>query len=143
MWRAPQLPNTATPSRISLERPAADAARNVILRVEAPMQYRIRQFRRPTTMLRVLVATLTSLALTTACDEQDRLPTSPPRAVPSAPQPAILGATVAGVPFTVAAINDAGQVVGTQQSGGTSRAMLRNPDGVAQDLGTLGGASSW
>ncbi len=107
------------------------------------MQYRIRQSRRPAAVLRVLVVSLTSLALATACDEQDRLPTGPPKAIPGAPQPAILGASVAGVPFSVAAINDAGQVVGTQQSGGTSRAMLSNPSGGAEDLGTLGGASSW
>ena len=107
------------------------------------MQCRVRQFRRPTAMLRVLVVSLTSLALAVACDEQDRLPTSPPKAIPIAPQPAILGANVADVPFSVAAINDAGQVVGTQQSGGTSRAMLRNPEGGASDLGTLGGESSW
>jgi probable HAF family extracellular repeat protein len=108
------------------------------------MQYRDRQLRRPTAMLHVLlVVSLTSLALTVACDEQDRLPTSPPKAMPVAPQPAILGATVAGVPFSVAAINDAGQVVGTQQSGGTSRALLWTAGGGVQDLGTLGGASSW
>ena len=93
--------------------------------------------------LRAFLLTLTTLALTAACADEDILATRPSIAAPTAPLAAILGATTTGVPFVVAAINDLGQVAGTQQSGGTSRAVLWAPGSGTQDLGTLGGTSSW
>src|SRR4051812_48572986 len=93
--------------------------------------------------LRALLVTLTTLALTWACTDEGVLATRPSITAPTAPHAAILGATVTGVPMDVAAINESGQVAGTQQAGGISRAVLLTPGSGIQDLGTLGGASSW
>jgi probable HAF family extracellular repeat protein len=102
----------------------------------------IRQSRQARSASRALAVALLALTLVPGCDRDDPLPTGP-RTTPTAPGAAILGATVSGAPFEVAAINESGQVVGTSTSGPTPRAMLLVPGGVAQDLGTLGGTSSW
>jgi probable HAF family extracellular repeat protein len=68
-------------------------------------------------------------------------------AAPSAPLVSIAGANVTGLSFEGVAINDAGQVAGTQNPTqnpelGPSRAMLYTPGAGVQDLGTLGGTMS-
>ena len=80
---------------------------------------------------------LAALSLLTACTRDPPLPTHP-RESASRPLAAIVGASVANLAFTAVAINDAGQVAGTQQS----RATLYTPGQGVQDLGTLGGTSS-
>jgi probable HAF family extracellular repeat protein len=94
------------------------------------------------------VVLLAVLSLTTACREDDPLPTGPRVSRPSGPLVSIAGASVTGLPFVGVAINDAGQVAGTQNPGvpPTSdpqpRAMLYTPGVGVQDLGTLGGTRS-
>jgi probable HAF family extracellular repeat protein len=91
---------------------------------------------------------LAVLGLTTACREDDPLPTGPRLATPSGPLVAIEGADVTRLPFVGVAINDAGQVAGTQNPGERPegspppRAMLYTPGVGVQDLGTLGGTRS-
>jgi probable HAF family extracellular repeat protein len=69
-------------------------------------------------------------------------------APPSGPLVAIEGANVTDLPFVGVAINDAGQVAGTQNPGvhpadqPPARAMLYTPGVGVQDLGTLGGTRS-
>ncbi len=94
------------------------------------------------------VVLLAVLGLTTACREDDPLPTGPRVSRPSSPLVSIAGASVAGLPFVGVAINDAGQVAGTQNPGQgpagapPPRAMLYTPGVGVQDLGTLGGTRS-
>jgi probable HAF family extracellular repeat protein len=91
---------------------------------------------------------LAVLGLTTACREDDPLPTGLRVAMPSGPLVAIEGANVTSLPFVGVAINDAGQVAGTQNPGERPegspppRAMLYTPGAGVQDLGTLGGTRS-
>ena len=90
---------------------------------------------------------LAALGLTTACRQDDALPTGPRVAPPSGPLVAIEGANVTDLPFAGVAINDAGQVAGTQNPGEGAgepppRAMLYTPGVGVQDLGTLGGTKS-
>jgi probable HAF family extracellular repeat protein len=100
------------------------------------------QSRQPGAGSRAAAVALLALTLVAACSSDDPLPTGP-RTTPTAPVAAIVGATVTGVPFDVAAINESGQVVGTSMAGGVPRAMLWSLSEAAQDLGTLGGTSSW
>ncbi|HEX5075458.1 MAG TPA: PKD domain-containing protein [Gemmatimonadaceae bacterium] len=93
------------------------------------------------------VVLLAALGLTTACRGDDPLPTGPRVATPSGPLVAIVGANVTSLPFVGFAINDAGQVAGTQNPGEGAgqpppRAMLYTPGVGVQDLGTLGGTKS-
>ena len=94
------------------------------------------------------VVLLAVLGLTTACREDDPLPTGPRVSRPSGPLVSIAGASVTGLPFVGVAINDAGQVAGTQNPGvhpldqPPARAMLYTPGVGVQDLGTLGGTRS-
>ena len=108
------------------------------------MRYIIQRGRWPATAWR-LVAPLAVLALTTACRYDDPPPTAP-RVTPSTPLASIAGATVTGLPFDGVAINDAGQVAGTQNptnpQSGQTRAMLYTPGVGVQNLGTLGGTIS-
>jgi probable HAF family extracellular repeat protein len=89
---------------------------------------------------------LAVLGLTIACRRDDPPPTAPRAVAPSGPLVAIAGANVTGLPFVGVAINDAGQVAGTQNPTnpqlGQTRAMLYTPGVGAQDLGTLGGTIS-
>ena len=102
---------------------------------------------RPATAWRAAVL-LAVLGLTTACREDDPLPTGPSVATLSGPLVSIAGANVTGLTFTGVAINDAGQVAGTQNPGEgppgapPPRAMLYTPGVGVQDLGTLGGTRS-
>ena len=105
------------------------------------MRYLMERLRRSPPALRSVMFGLTILALVMACGERNEVPTAPIVA-PRVPAGTILGANVTGVPFAVAAINESGQVAGTRESAGASRAVLWT-GGVVQDLGTLGGASSW
>jgi probable HAF family extracellular repeat protein len=93
--------------------------------------------------LRAPLVILAAFALITACQQDDPLPTAPRLALPVAPLAAVLGADVTYLPFDGVAINEAGQVVGSQGSLQAARAMLWTPGGAVQDIGTLGGASSW
>lgn len=94
------------------------------------------------------VGLLAVLGLTTACREDGPLPTGPRVAPPSGPLVAIVGANVTDLPFVGVAVNDAGQVAGTQNPGERPegapppRAMLYTPGVGVQDLGTLGGTRS-
>src|SRR6476659_2226376 len=108
-----------------------------------PMRYFVRHSRQGMTAGHVLTA-FAVLALTSACNGDDPLPTTPRRVSASAPvRPAIAGASVTDLSFTGVAINDAGQVAGTRQSlGEEPRAYLWTPGGSVQDLGTLGGTRS-
>jgi len=56
------------------------------------------------------VVLLAVLGLTTACREDDPLPTGPRVSGPSGPLVSIGGASLTGLPFVGVAINDAGQV---------------------------------
>ena len=112
--------------------------------MEVPVQPRIKFVSRSAAVFRALALSLATVALVSACDEQDRLPTGPPNAAPRAAQAAIVGANVTSLPFTPVAINESGQVVGTQYGQGSeqSRAIRWSPTGGVQDLGTLGGTAS-
>ena len=108
------------------------------------MRYSVGQSRPGGTAGHLLMA-FAALALASACNRDDPLPTAPQRVAPPAVRPlaAIVGASVTDLPFTGVAINDAGQVVGTLQSPGQDpRAYLWTPGGSVQDLGTLGGTRS-
>ena len=106
------------------------------------MRHRIRHSRRPARG-RALVVAAATLALATGCNQDDPLPTGPRTTTPAAPLAAILGANIVDVPFDAVAINNAGQVVGYAGDRLAARAYLWTPGGAVQDLGTLGGASSW
>ena len=71
---------------------------------------------------------LAVLGLTIACRRDDPVSTAPRVVMPSGPLISIAGATVTGLPFVGVAINDAGQVAGTQNPTnpqlGLTRAML-------------------
>ena len=110
------------------------------------MSYIIQRGGRPAIPWHSLVL-LAALALTTACQHDDPLPTAPRVAKPSAPLASIAGAIVTGLSFVGVAINDAGQVAGTLNPGqdpqvAPPRAMLYTPGVGTQDLGTLGGILS-
>jgi len=111
------------------------------------MRYIIQSGGRRATAWRSAVL-LAVLGLTTACREDDPLPTGPRVAMPSGPLVAIADANVTSLPFVGVAINDAGQVAGTQNQGERPegspppRAMLYTPGVRVQDLGTLGGTRS-
>ena len=106
------------------------------------MRYLIRNSRRPAPG-RALVVAAATLAFAAACNQDDPLPTAPRTTTPAAPLAAILGASIVGVPFDAVAINNAGQVVGYDGNRLAARAYLSTPGGAIQDLGTLGGPSSW
>ena len=109
------------------------------------MRYIIQHGGRPASAWRSVLL-LAVFALTTACRPDDPLPTGPRVATPSAPPASIAGANVTGLQFEGVAINDAGQVAGTQNptnpQSGQTRAMLYTPGAGTQDLGTLGGTIS-
>ena len=111
------------------------------------MSYIIHCGGRPATARRSIVL-LAVLGLTTACRQDDPLPTGPRVVTPSGPLVSIAGANVTSLPFVGVAINDAGQVAGTQSPGvhpldqPPARAMLYTPGVGVQDLGTLGGTRS-
>ena len=101
------------------------------------MRYPSQPRRQRRVAIRVFVA-LTVVGLTTACREDDPWPTAPHVAAPPRSSAAILGASLSDLSFQAVAINDAGQVVGTQNL----RALLYTPGNGVQDLGTLGGTIS-
>jgi len=106
----------------------------------------MRDFHRPVResarALRQLLLTTATLIFAQACNRQDQLPTDPTISVPIAPQAAIVSADVTELPFTPVAINESGQVAGTVQQPGVTRAVRWTSGGGVQDLGTLGGTSS-
>ena len=106
------------------------------------MRILIRHSRRPASG-RALVFAVATLALAAACSQDDPLPTAPRTAAPAAPLAAILGTDITDLPFDAMAINNAGQVAGYSGSRLAARAYLWTPGGTVQDLGTLGGESSW
>ena len=101
------------------------------------MRYRMQKFLRRTTSNATRVVAVLTLALVTACNRDDPLPTSPLRTLPT-PLPAILGADITNLGFDGVAINQAGQVAGTLNG----HAAVSTPGGGVLDLGTLGGPSS-
>jgi len=97
----------------------------------------MQKFLRRTTSNATRVVAVLTLALVTACNRDDPLPTSPLRTLPT-PLPAILGADITNLGFDGVAINAAGQVAGTLNG----HAAVSTPGGGVLDLGTLGGPSS-
>ena len=87
------------------------------------MQSFMRCVRQPWAAFRALVLVGATLAIAVACDEQDRLPTGPPSAVPPRAQATIVGAntivlpTLGGVGTSARSINDAGEVAGSVSGG--------------------------
>ena len=106
------------------------------------MRYLIGKSRRRASRRALVIAGVT-LAVASACNSDDVIPTAPRTTVPSAPHAAILGAAGVWLPFDPVAINNAGQVAGSSGDRFAARAYLWTPGGAVQDLGTLGGPSSW
>jgi probable HAF family extracellular repeat protein len=133
------LPSGAFPSPLEAN---SRARHEVEPRAEVHMRYIIQRGSRSAGAWRSVVL-LGTLVLTTACRNDDPLPTGPRVATPSGPLVSIAGANVTSLPFEGVAINDAGQVAGTQNpQSGQPRAVLYTPGVGVQDLGTLGGTIS-
>ena len=100
------------------------------------MQSCILQQRRPAAVL----ATLTLLAVTPACDPDTPLPTGPRIRPIMEARATVVGASVTVLEMDQAwAINAAGQVVGSKFPTDSNLAVLWTPGGGLQDLGSLGG----